>query len=108
MLYSMLILCFLRHYCYLLLLYFIYHFSAQYEDGQLCTSAMRELEKAQNQLNLLHKYKKCIVRIHFPNRLVLQSVFKSTETVLDIINFIRKYLVDESLNFSLCKHIVLI
>lgn len=74
---------------------------AQFEDGQLCTSAMRELEKAQNQLNLLHKYKKCIIRIHFPNRLVLQTIFKSTETVLDIINFIRKYLIDESLDFSL-------
>ncbi|XP_029343426.1 tether containing UBX domain for GLUT4 [Acyrthosiphon pisum] len=74
---------------------------AQFEDGQLCTSAMRELEKAQNQLNLLHKYKKCIIRIHFPNRLVLQTIFKSTETVLDIINFIRKYLIDESLDFCL-------
>ncbi|KAL5243257.1 hypothetical protein ACI65C_010667 [Semiaphis heraclei] len=74
---------------------------AQLEDGQLCTSAMRELEKTQNQLNLLHKYKKCIIRIHFPNRLVLQSIFKSTETVLDIINFIRKYLINESLDFCL-------
>lgn len=74
---------------------------AQFEDGQLCTSAMRELEKTQNQLNLLHKYKKSIIRIHFPNRLVLQTIFKSTETVLDIINFIRKYLIDESLDFCL-------
>lgn len=74
---------------------------AQFEDGQLCTSAMRELEKTQNQLNLLHKYKKCIIRIHFPNRLVLQTIFKSTETVLDIMNFIRKYLVDEFLEFYL-------
>jgi len=64
---------------------------------------MRELEKTQHQLNLLHKYKKCIIRIHFPNRLVLQTVFKTTETVLDIINYVRKYLVDESLDFSLCK-----
>lgn len=80
-----------------------FYFSAQVEDGQLCTSAMRVLEKTQNQLNLLHKYKKCIIRIHFPNRLVLQSIFKTTETVLDIINFIRNYLVDETLDFNLCK-----
>lgn len=65
---------------------------------------MRVLEKTQNQLNLLHKYKKCIIRIHFPNRLVLQSVFKTTETVLEVINFVRKYLVDESLEFYLCKY----
>lgn len=64
---------------------------------------MRELEKAQNQLNLLYKYKKCIIRVHFPNRLVLQSVFKTTETVSDIITFIQKYLVNESLDFYLCK-----
>ncbi|VVC28049.1 Hypothetical protein CINCED_3A012952 [Cinara cedri] len=73
----------------------------QFEDGQLSTSAMREIEKAQNILNLLHKYNKCIIRIHFPNRLVLQTVFKPTETILDIFNFIRKYLIDESLDFFL-------
>jgi len=83
--------------------YIYFYFRAQLEDGQLCTSAMRELEKTQIQLNLLHKYKNCIIRIHFPNRLVLQTIFKSTETVLDIINFIRKYLIDESLEFCLCK-----
>lgn len=87
------------------MLYFIlFHFRSQLEDGQLCTSAMRVIEKTQNQLNLLHRYKKCIIRIHFPDRLVLQTVFRSTETVLDIINFIQKYLVDESLEFSLCKN----
>lgn len=64
---------------------------------------MRVLEKTQNQLNLLHKYKKCIIRIHFPDRLVLQSIFKTTETVSDIVNFIRKYLLDESLDFQLCE-----
>lgn len=79
------------------------YYRAQLEDGQLCTSAMRVLEKTQNQLNLLHKYKKCIIRIHFPSRLVLQTIFKPTETVLDIMNFIRRYLVDESLDFCLCK-----
>lgn len=80
---------------------------SQYEDGQLCTSAMRILEKTNNQLKLLQKYNKCIIRIHFPNRLVLQSVFKTTEKVLDVINFIRKYLVDESLEFCLCKCLVI-
>jgi len=84
-----------------------FYFRAQFEDGQLCTSAMREFEKTQNQLNLLHKYEKCIIRIHFPNRLVLQTIFKSTETVLDIMNFIRKYLVDEFLEFCLCKNYLL-
>lgn len=80
-----------------------FYFRAQFEDGQLSTSSMREFEKTQNQLNILHKYNKCIIRIHFPNRLVLQTVFKSSESVLDVINFIRKYLIDESLEFSLCK-----
>lgn len=68
---------------------------------------MRILEKTNNQLKLLHKYKKCIIRIHFPNRLVLQSVFKTTETVLDVINFIRNYLVDETLEFCLCKSMII-
>lgn len=82
---------------------YVFFFRTQLEDGQLCTSAMCVLEKTQNQLHLLHKYKKCIIRIHFPNRLVLQTIFKSTETILDIIDFVRKYLVDESLDFCLCK-----
>lgn len=83
--------------------YILFIFRSQLEDVQLSTSAMRVLEKTQNQLNLLHKYKKCIIRIHFPDRLVLQSVFKTTETVSDIVHFIRKYLLDESLDFQLCK-----
>ncbi|XP_050425420.1 tether containing UBX domain for GLUT4 [Adelges cooleyi] len=76
-------------------------YRSQLEDGQLCTNAMRVLQKTQNQLNLLYQYKKCIVRVHFPNRLVLQSVFKSTENVSDVISFLRKYLVDGSMEFHL-------
>ncbi|XP_050526439.1 tether containing UBX domain for GLUT4-like [Daktulosphaira vitifoliae] len=77
------------------------NYRSQLDDGQLCTNAMKELEKTQNQLNILHKYKKCIVRIHFPDRLVLQSVFKPTDSIGDVTNFIRKYLINESMDFHL-------
>lgn len=82
----------------------LFYFRSQLEDGQLCTSEMRKIEKTQNKLTLISRYRKCIIRIHFPDRLVLQTVFESMETVLDIIKFIRKYLVDESLEFTLCKN----
>ncbi|XP_050520416.1 tether containing UBX domain for GLUT4-like [Daktulosphaira vitifoliae] len=84
----------------------IKNYRSQLDDGQLSTNAMKELEKTQNKLNILHKYKKCIVKIHFPDRLVLQSVFKPTESIGDVTNFIRKYLINITLSLKCREGIV--
>lgn len=74
-----------------------------YENGKLATSAMRELEESKKQLRLLNQYKKAIMRIQFPNYIVLQGTFLPSETIDHVLQFVREYLEDNTLNFYLCK-----
>ncbi|KAL1517772.1 hypothetical protein ABEB36_001495 [Hypothenemus hampei] len=69
------------------------------ENQVLRTSQLRSLEESKNQLRQLNRYKRAIIRVQFPDRIVVQGTFKPTETVQDIINFIRTYLEDESMDF---------
>ncbi|XP_065160662.1 tether containing UBX domain for GLUT4 isoform X2 [Atheta coriaria] len=71
------------------------------ESGNLMTSAMRELEANKKQLRALNQYKKAVIRIKFPDRFVLQGVFKPSETVRDVEEFVREYVADKSLQFYL-------
>lgn len=72
------------------------------ENAQLMTSAMRNLQESKKQLGLLNRYKHAVIRIHFPDRTVLQGTFAPTETVKDIVNFVQQYLEDPKMDFHLC------
>lgn len=78
----------------------------QLENGQLMTSAMRELEESKRQLSRLNTYRNAIIRVQFPDRTVLQGTFKPSEDIAAVIDFIRSYLEDESINFYICKYII--
>ena len=73
-------------------------------NAPLQTSAQRELEKNKAQLSMLNKYKKVVIRIQFPNQLVLQGLFKPIETIQDVIDFVKIYLEHPETDFSLCKN----
>lgn len=66
-------------------------------NAPLMTSALRNLEESKKQLRQLNKYKKAIIRVQFPDRTVLQGTFKPTETIKDVIEFVREYLDDTSI-----------
>lgn len=68
----------------------------------LLTERMREAAEERERTEAIHHYKTTIMRIQFPDRLVLQGKFKSTETVSDIYDFVRKFL-DHDFKFHLCK-----
>lgn len=68
-------------------------------NSPLMTSALRKLEDSKNQLRQLNKYKKAIIRIQFPDRTVLQGTFTPIETISDVIQFVREYLDDRSVQF---------
>lgn len=74
------------------------------EDSPLLTSAQRELAKDKQKLNRLHKYQKAIIRIQFPNALVLQGLFNPIETVQTVKDFVKSYLENPETDFSLCKY----
>lgn len=73
-----------------------------FDNGILATSAMRDLEESKKQLRLLNQYKKAIIRIQFPNYIVLQGTFLPSETISHVSQFVKEYLEEATLNFYLC------
>lgn len=70
-------------------------------DAPLLTSTLRNFEESKKQLRQLNKYKKAIIRIQFPDRSVLQGTFKPIETIKCVLEFVREYLDNKSLQFYL-------
>lgn len=71
------------------------------ENAMLKTSALRNLEESKKQMRLLNQYKKAIIRIQFPDRTVLQGTFTPTDTVGEVMDFVREYLENKALDFYL-------
>ncbi|XP_055842826.1 tether containing UBX domain for GLUT4 [Episyrphus balteatus] len=71
------------------------------DDAPLLTAKMREIEENSSLLRKLAQYKQCIIRVQFPDRNVLQGVFKPTDKVEDVVSFVRPFLTNEDLDFHL-------
>ncbi|KAK3930075.1 Tether containing UBX domain for GLUT4 [Frankliniella fusca] len=74
---------------------------AALEEQPLVTSQYRELEKSKQMLSALNQYKRCIIKVQFPNQLVLQGTFTPLEKVSHVIDFVRKYLQEPSIDFEI-------
>lgn len=71
------------------------------EDSPLLTEAQRQTESNKKKLDHVNKYHWAIIRIQFPDQLVLQGLFRPEETVQDIKNFVRNYLKNPENEFVL-------
>ncbi|XP_076336224.1 tether containing UBX domain for GLUT4 [Tachypleus tridentatus] len=69
----------------------------QLEERQLETKSMREAQQMDRAL----RYKQTVIRIQFPDRLVLQCRFPSVEKVVTVIEFLKEFLEDKNLEFYL-------
>lgn len=70
-------------------------------DQPLLTAKLRdEMEKSSKTLQQL-QYKTSVIRIQFPDRLVLQAIFNPIDTVATIEQFVRDHLVDKDGSFHL-------
>lgn len=72
------------------------------ENAPLMTSKLRELEDSKRVLNQL-AYKETLIRIQFPNRMVLQTVFKPITQISDVKQFLRRFICEEIQEFELCR-----
>jgi tether containing UBX domain for GLUT4 len=59
------------------------------------------LEEEKRILSQLNAYKRCVLRIQFPNRYVLQSKFSPVEKIEDVSKHVRKYLMNPDMEFHL-------
>ncbi|TDG42429.1 hypothetical protein AWZ03_011150 [Drosophila navojoa] len=71
------------------------------EDAPLLTSNLRELERQKAMLAKLNQYKDCVLRIQFPDRHVLQGIFKPHEMLDKVVEFVRGFLATPSEQFQL-------
>lgn len=74
---------------------------AALEEQPLVTAQYRELEKSKMMLNTLHQYKRCVLKVQFPNQLVLQGTFTPLEKVSHVLDFVKKYLQDPNIDFCI-------
>ncbi|PBC30785.1 UBX domain-containing protein 6 [Apis cerana] len=68
-------------------------------DQMLRTKAMRERDEKQK----LRKYKFSLIRIKFPDNLILQGTFFVHETFQNVVNFVSENLINNERPFSLKK-----
>ncbi|XP_077980512.1 tether containing UBX domain for GLUT4-like [Glandiceps talaboti] len=73
------------------------HGRAQFDEQPMMTKSMREMQT----LRMLEKYPKVVIRIHFPDRLVLQGIFRPLEPVQALVQFVKSHLDDQKLKFYL-------
>lgn len=81
------------------------HQAENLQEAPLMTAEMRKLEENKKILNQLSIYKFCAIRIQLPNRHVIQTKFRTVDTVNSVMNFVREFLVDPTLDFHLCRFI---
>ncbi|KAM7347378.1 tether containing UBX domain for GLUT4 [Cochliomyia hominivorax] len=62
------------------------------EDAPLLTEKLRELEENNTMLRKIAQYKNCVIRIQFPDRYVLQGMFKPIDKISDVVEFTQAYL----------------
>ncbi|XP_054718694.1 tether containing UBX domain for GLUT4-like isoform X2 [Uloborus diversus] len=67
------------------------------ENQPLLTRQQRERQFLQK----LSYYRETVIRIYFPEKLVLQAIFMSIETVQHVLDFVRTFLDDDQLDFYL-------
>lgn len=62
------------------------------ENMPLLTASKRDdIEKQQSKINL-NSYKNVVVRIQFPDHIILQGIFSPSNRIEDVINFIKEHL----------------
>ncbi|XP_044759451.1 tether containing UBX domain for GLUT4 [Coccinella septempunctata] len=71
------------------------------EGGPLLTAALRQLEESKKQLRHLSKYRKCIIRILFPDRVILQGVFAPKDSIKTVSEFVKEHLAVANIPFYL-------
>ncbi|XP_032520884.2 tether containing UBX domain for GLUT4 [Danaus plexippus] len=62
------------------------------ENTPMLTTTKRDEIAQQTSLQKLNTYKNVVVRIQFPDNIILQGVFTPTNTVQDVQNFVREHL----------------
>ena len=56
-------------------------------------------------ISRLNNYKHAVVRIQFPDSMILQGVFTPNNTIEDVQNFVKEHLCETDKPFHICKYL---
>ncbi|KAG7167675.1 Tether containing UBX domain for GLUT4-like [Homarus americanus] len=70
-------------------------------EAPMMTQEMRKMEESARILSALNKYPVTRLRVYFPDGHIIQASFKPMDTVGVVMNFLRPFLADPSLEFNL-------
>lgn len=73
------------------------------EDQPLLTSDQRKEFEERKKLEKIARYQCCVIRIKFNDNYILQGMFKPTESIMDVITFIKGFLKEPEKSFYLCR-----
>ncbi|KAG6462699.1 tether containing UBX domain for GLUT4 isoform X2 [Manduca sexta] len=73
----------------------------QLENTPLITTTKREELTKQSSEQKLNTYKNVVVRVQFPDHMILQGIFCPSNTIQDVTNFIREHLEDSDKPFHI-------
>jgi tether containing UBX domain for GLUT4 len=74
----------------------------QRRTQEILEQPLLTLSSRQRQLEAkMARYKRVAIRLQFPDRLVVQALFRPTETVFSLYKFVRDNLIDRSIPFEL-------
>ncbi|XP_006814773.1 tether containing UBX domain for GLUT4-like [Saccoglossus kowalevskii] len=73
------------------------HERLKLEEQPLMTRTLKETQA----IKLMEKYPKVAIRVHFPDRLVLQGLFRPQEPVKSVMEFVKDNLDDKDMKFYL-------
>jgi tether containing UBX domain for GLUT4 len=71
-------------------------------DAPLLTAKLREQEQQEKITSKIVSYKQTVIRIQFPDRIVLQGIFEPQMNFSDVKSFVKQFLADPSVDFHLC------
>lgn len=54
----------------------------------------------------LSDYKNVVVRVQFPDQIILQGIFTPSNTIQDVMNFIKQHLEEPDKPFLICKCLI--
>ena len=73
------------------------------QEAPLITAQLREQNDNMKMSSKIELYKHTVIRIQFPDRVILQGIFEPTMTFADVKKFVSQFLMDPSLEFHLCE-----
>jgi len=69
------------------------------EDAPLKGEKLRALDKENATLKSLHDHPNTAIRIRFPDRTVIQGIFRTSDTISNVKSWLRAFLHDPALDF---------